>query len=69
LLQNFEPGWGAMTIVDGDVVDITDINRQLPALHSTIGLLKSQLLEQIDGYYPVKIHAQEFPFHGFANSY
>lgn len=30
-------GVGAMTIVDGDVVDITNINRQLPALHSTIG--------------------------------
>ncbi|MDV6170110.1 tRNA threonylcarbamoyladenosine dehydratase [Flavobacterium sp. DG1-102-2] len=30
-------GVGAMTIVDGDIVDITNINRQLPALHSTIG--------------------------------
>ena len=30
-------GIGKMTIVDGDVVDITNINRQLPALHSTIG--------------------------------
>ena len=26
-----------MTIVDGDTVDITNINRQLPALHSTVG--------------------------------
>ena len=26
-----------MTIVDGDVVDITNINRQLPPLHSTVG--------------------------------
>jgi tRNA A37 threonylcarbamoyladenosine dehydratase len=43
-------GVETMTIVDGDVVDITNINRQLPALHSTMGLLKSQLLEQIDGY-------------------
>ena len=33
-------GVGKMTIVDGDVVDITNINRQLPALHSTIGLNK-----------------------------
>jgi len=33
-------GVGKMTIVDGDVVDITNINRQLPALHSTIGQLK-----------------------------
>ena len=30
-------GVGKMTIVDGDVIDITNINRQLPALHSTIG--------------------------------
>lgn len=29
-------GVGNMTIVDGDVVDITNINRQLPALHSTV---------------------------------
>ena len=33
-------GVGKMTIVDGDVVDITNINRQLPALHSSVGLLK-----------------------------
>ena len=30
-------GVGNMTIVDGDVVDITNINRRLPALHSTVG--------------------------------
>lgn len=33
-------GVGNITIVDGDVVDITNINRQLPALHSTVGLSK-----------------------------
>ena len=33
-------GIGKMTIVDGDTVDITNINRQLPALHSTIGKSK-----------------------------
>ena len=33
-------GVGSMTIVDGDVVDITNINRQLPALHSTVGMTK-----------------------------
>lgn len=33
-------GVGKITIVDGDVVDITNINRQLPALHSTVGLPK-----------------------------
>lgn len=33
-------GVGKMTIVDGDIVDITNTNRQLPALHSTVGLPK-----------------------------
>jgi tRNA A37 threonylcarbamoyladenosine dehydratase len=33
-------GVGNMTIVDGDVVDITNINRQLPALHSTVDMPK-----------------------------
>lgn len=37
-------GVGNMTIVDGDVVDITNINRQLPALHSTIGLPKIEIV-------------------------
>lgn len=37
-------GVGKMTIVDGDVVDITNINRQLPALHSTVGLSKVELM-------------------------
>lgn len=37
-------GVGNMTIVDGDVVDITNINRQLPALHSTIGLPKVKIV-------------------------
>jgi tRNA A37 threonylcarbamoyladenosine dehydratase len=39
-LLQFWPGLVEMTIVDGDVVDITNINRQLPALHSTIGTAK-----------------------------
>ncbi len=37
-------GVGTMTIVDGDVVDITNINRQLPALHSTIGQPKVDIV-------------------------
>jgi tRNA A37 threonylcarbamoyladenosine dehydratase len=36
-------GVGHLTIVDGDVVCVTNINRQLVALHSTIGGSKSQL--------------------------
>jgi len=37
-------GVGSLTIVDGDVVDITNVNRQLPALHSTEGLPKVQVV-------------------------
>ena len=38
-------GVGKMTIVDGDVVDITNKNRQLIALESTIGKSKSHVLK------------------------
>lgn len=37
-------GVGNMTIVDGDTVDITNINRQLPALHSTVGKPKVEIV-------------------------
>lgn len=37
-------GVGHMTIVDCDTVSVTNINRQLPALHSTIGETKSSLM-------------------------
>ncbi len=37
-------GVGRMTIVDADTVQPTNINRQLPALHSTIGKEKSTVL-------------------------
>ncbi|MCA0350266.1 MAG: tRNA threonylcarbamoyladenosine dehydratase [Flavobacterium sp.] len=39
-------GVGKMTIVDGDTVDITNINRQLPALHSTVGKPKVAIVSQ-----------------------
>lgn len=39
-------GVGNMTIVDGDVVDITNINRQLQALHSTVGMPKVDLIAE-----------------------
>ena len=35
-----------MTIVDGDIVDITNINRQLPALHSTVGKDKVEIVAE-----------------------
>lgn len=37
-------GVGHMTIVDGDTVDMTNINRQLPALHSTVGQSKTSVM-------------------------
>ena len=37
-------GIGEMTIVDGDVVEMTNKNRQLPALDSTVGLPKAELM-------------------------
>ncbi len=39
-------GIGSITIIDGDVVDGTNINRQLQALHSTVGMGKAALLKQ-----------------------
>lgn len=38
-------GVGRMTIVDADTVQPTNINRQLPAMHSTIGRKKAEVLE------------------------
>lgn len=46
-------GVGSLTLVDHDVVDVTNINRQLYALHSTIGKAKVQIARErifdIDG--------------------
>ncbi|WP_226063470.1 tRNA threonylcarbamoyladenosine dehydratase [Kaistella polysaccharea] len=39
-------GVGKMTIVDGDHVDLTNINRQLPALISTIGKSKVDVVAE-----------------------
>lgn len=39
-------GIGKMTIVDGDTVDITNVNRQLPALHSTVGKHKVEVVAE-----------------------
>jgi tRNA A37 threonylcarbamoyladenosine dehydratase len=38
-------GVGKMTIVDADTVDPTNRNRQIPALHSTEGVLKTDVLK------------------------
>lgn len=39
-------GIGHLTIVDKDVVDVTNINRQIPALHSTIGRPKVEVMAE-----------------------
>ena len=39
-------GIGNLTIVDGDTVDITNVNRQLPALNSTIGKNKTDVVAE-----------------------
>ena len=39
-------GVGAMTIVDADVVDVTNINRQMPALATTVGKPKCDVVAE-----------------------
>lgn len=39
-------GVGKMTIVDADTVDLSNTNRQIPALHSTAGKLKSEVMSE-----------------------
>lgn len=39
-------GIGRITLVDNDKVDITNINRQLIALHSTIGKYKTEIMRE-----------------------
>ena len=39
-------GVGHIVMVDKDQVDITNINRQLPALHSTVGRAKTDVLKE-----------------------
>jgi len=39
-------GVGTMTIVDGDVVDPTNRNRQLPALATNHGVSKARIMEE-----------------------
>ncbi len=39
-------GIGRLTIADADIVSITNINRQLPALHSTLDRAKSEVMAE-----------------------
>lgn len=52
-------GVGELTIVDADTVNVTNINRQLPATYGTIGRLKTEVLaERFRTINPnIKLHA------------
>ena len=39
-------GVGKMTIIDADTVDLSNTNRQIPALHSTAGKLKTDVMAE-----------------------
>ena len=55
-------GIGKLSIVDGDVVDPSNRNRQLQALHSTHGLSKAKLMEerlkQINPSVQLNVHSE-----------
>lgn len=54
-------GIGEMTIVDADSVSVTNLNRQLPALHSTIGKSKVEIMKErlLDINPNLKLHGVE----------
>lgn len=39
-------GVGKLTIIDNDIISVTNINRQLIALHSTVGMKKTDVAKQ-----------------------
>ena len=39
-------GVGRLTLIDGDCVSPGNLNRQLPALHSTIGMPKAEVMKE-----------------------
>ncbi len=55
-------GVGHMTIVDGDTVDLSNTNRQLPAMHSTVGKLKTEVMAErmrdINPALELKVHSE-----------
>lgn len=67
-------GLGAMDLIDDDVVSLTNLNRQIVALHSTIGRPKTEVMKErlldINPELDVRIHncfflpenADEFPW-------
>ena len=54
-------GVGEMTIVDADIINVTNINRQLPAMHSTLGQSKVEVMaKRLRDVNPdIKLHVLE----------
>jgi tRNA threonylcarbamoyladenosine dehydratase len=54
-------GVGKMTIIDGDTVDLNNTNRQLPALHSTVGRSKAAVMAErmLDINPNLELHVRE----------
>ena len=52
-------GVGELTIIDADTVNTPNINRQLPATHSTVGRLKTEVLAEhlLDVNPSLRLHA------------
>lgn len=53
-------GIGEITLVDPDVVSVSNINRQIIALHSTVGQYKTQVMKQrLEDINPsIRVHAR-----------
>lgn len=58
-------GVGTLVIVDRDVVDETNINRQIVALHSTIGRPKTDVMKQ--RILDINPECKVIPYHAFYN--
>lgn len=59
-------GVGTLVIVDDDDIDITNVNRQLIAFTSTVGLMKADLFKQ--RIHDINPHCQVYSYTQFFNS-
>lgn len=70
-------GLGNITVVDNDTVSVTNINRQIIALHSTVGRLKTEVIKErltdinplvsvnaVNAFY-LPENSNEFPLDGY----
>lgn len=56
-------GVGKISIIDGDTVNVTNINRQLIATHSTVGMLKTQASAKRVADINPDCTVKEYPFY------